>query len=308
MTNEQIVQQIQNGSDVTDNMQMLYEQNLPLIRKIVKPYTAYEDMEDMLQEAYFGLLQAVQHYKMGENTLFMTYATYWIKQVIIRYIQKCGSAIHISDGVTWKVRRYKKMAQNLSQELKRNPTRKETAARMGITLEEADRIETYMQSTAYLEAPVSDNGDTKLGDCVRDPYDFERDVLDKAYDKYQANVLWDIVERYTLQIEQSVLKECFIYEKPVVDIAKSRNLSVAQIRTIKKRGLLRLSRGQARRELLNKLDLLDCGIYRNGVDSFKAHGTSKVEHIEIRRIELTDAYIHMVQQSLKYVPRQKACL
>ena len=30
MTNEQIVQQIQNGSDVTDNMQMLYEQNLPL--------------------------------------------------------------------------------------------------------------------------------------------------------------------------------------------------------------------------------------------------------------------------------------
>lgn len=229
MTNEQIVQQIQNGSDVTDNMQMLYEQNLPLIRKIVKPYTAYEDMEDLLQEAYFGLLQAVQHYKMGENTLFMTYAIYWIKQVIIRYIQKCGSAIHISDGVTWKVRRYKKTAQNLSQELKRNPTRKETAARMGITLEEADRIETYMQSTAYLEAPVSDNGDATLGDCVRDPYDFEH-------------------------------------------------------------------------------DLLDCGIYRNGVDSFKAHGTSKVEHIAIRRIELTDAYIHMVQQSLKYVPRQKVCL
>lgn len=43
--------------------------------------------------------QIVQQYKMGENTLFMTYATYWIKQVIIRYIQKCGSAIHISDGV-----------------------------------------------------------------------------------------------------------------------------------------------------------------------------------------------------------------
>ena len=199
-------------------------------------------------------------------------------------------------------------AEDVWLELRGGAARKETAARMGITLEAADRIETYMQSTAYLEAPVSDNGDATLGDCVRDPYDFENDVLDKAYDKYQANVLWDIVERYTLQIEQSVLKECFIYEKPVVDIAKSRNLSVAQIRTIKKRGLLRLSRGQARRELLNKLDLLDCGIYRNGVDSFKAHGTSKVEHIAIRRIELTDAYIHMVQQSLKYVPRQKVCL
>ena len=294
MTNEQIVQQIQNGSDVTDNIQMLYAQNLPLIRRIVKPYTAYEDMEDLLQEAYFGLLQAVQHYKMCENTLFMTYATYWIKQGIIRYIQKCGSVVHISDGVTWKVRRYKKTVQKLSQELKRNPTRKETAARMGITLEEADRMEMYMQSIAYLEAPVSDNGDTALGECVTDPYDFESDVLDKAYDKYQANVLWDIVERYTLQIEQSVLKDCFIYGKSICDIAKSRNLSVAQIRTIKKRGLLRLSRGQARRELLNKLDLLECGIYRNGVNSFKTHGTSKVEHIAIRRTELTDAYIQMV--------------
>ena len=89
MTNEQIVQQIQNGSDVTDNMRMLYEQNLPLIRKIVKPYTTYEDMEDLLQEAYFGLLQAVQHYKMGENTLFMTYALYTKMWLCNSYIGWC---------------------------------------------------------------------------------------------------------------------------------------------------------------------------------------------------------------------------
>ena len=68
MTNEQIVQQIQNGSDVTDNMQMLYEQNLPLIRKIVKPYTAYEDMEDMLQ---VGVITQTHGIK-GEVKVFPT--------------------------------------------------------------------------------------------------------------------------------------------------------------------------------------------------------------------------------------------
>lgn len=33
MTNEQIIEQIKSGYSVTDNMQMLYEKNLPLIKK-----------------------------------------------------------------------------------------------------------------------------------------------------------------------------------------------------------------------------------------------------------------------------------
>lgn len=65
MNNEQIVEQIQNGYSVTDNMQLLYENNLPLIKQFIKPYAAYESTEDLLQEAYFGLWEAVQHYEMS---------------------------------------------------------------------------------------------------------------------------------------------------------------------------------------------------------------------------------------------------
>ena len=43
-------------------MQLLYESNLPLIKKFLKPFAAYEPMEDLLQEAYFGLWEEVQHY------------------------------------------------------------------------------------------------------------------------------------------------------------------------------------------------------------------------------------------------------
>ena len=45
MTNEQIVSEIRNGYSVTDYMQLLYESNLPLIKKFIKPYVAYEPME-----------------------------------------------------------------------------------------------------------------------------------------------------------------------------------------------------------------------------------------------------------------------
>ena len=39
MTNEQIVEEIRNGINVTDNMERLYLANLPLIRKYILPYT-----------------------------------------------------------------------------------------------------------------------------------------------------------------------------------------------------------------------------------------------------------------------------
>ena len=70
MTNEQRVEAIRNGGSVTENMKCLYLENLPLIKKFIKPYTSYETEEDLLQEAYFGLCEAVRHYETSENVLF----------------------------------------------------------------------------------------------------------------------------------------------------------------------------------------------------------------------------------------------
>ena len=42
MTNEMIVKEIQQGQSVTENMQLLYESNIPLIKRLIRPYIAYE--------------------------------------------------------------------------------------------------------------------------------------------------------------------------------------------------------------------------------------------------------------------------
>lgn len=112
MTNEQIVTEIRNGYSVTDNMQLLYESNLPLIKRFLKPY---EPIEDLLQEAYFGLVEAVQHYETSKNVRFMTYAEYWIRQSVQRYLEKCGSDIKIPSHTRQKIARYKKTVQELGQ-------------------------------------------------------------------------------------------------------------------------------------------------------------------------------------------------
>jgi DNA-directed RNA polymerase specialized sigma subunit len=93
MTNEDIVKAIQNGFDVTENMQWLYQKNLPLIKIMIRPFTLYENEEDLLQEAYFGLWEAVQRYETSENVLFMTYAGFLDKagrKTIYRKLRFCN--------------------------------------------------------------------------------------------------------------------------------------------------------------------------------------------------------------------------
>ena len=107
MTNETLVKRIRGGFSVSENMQSLYENNLPLIKKFIKPFTAYECEADLLQESCFGLVAAVQHYEISENVRFMTYARYWILLAVQQYIEKCGSAVRIPNYERQKIIRCK---------------------------------------------------------------------------------------------------------------------------------------------------------------------------------------------------------
>ena len=133
MSNEEIVLQIKNGYSVTDNMQKLYENNLPLITMYVKKYSVYEPMEDLLQEAYLGLWEAVQHYEETGNVLFMTYASFWIKQAVIRYIENCGSTIRIPSHFKQKIYRYNKINAEFKKEYGKTPADEEIANKLDVS-------------------------------------------------------------------------------------------------------------------------------------------------------------------------------
>lgn len=52
MTNELLVEKIQAGINITENMKLLYENNLPLIKQFIKPYVAYESADDLLRKPF----------------------------------------------------------------------------------------------------------------------------------------------------------------------------------------------------------------------------------------------------------------
>lgn len=99
MTNEQLVANVQAGVDVAENMLQLWQQNQGIIGKIACRYSSYEDIEDLKQQGYIGLCDAVRGYRPEEGVKFITYATFWIRQSIQRYVEECSVVVRIPSGM-----------------------------------------------------------------------------------------------------------------------------------------------------------------------------------------------------------------
>ena len=310
MTNEQIVSEIRNGYSVTDYMQLLYESNLPLIKIFIKPYAAYEPMEDLLQESYFGLWEAVQHYESSANVRFMTYAEYWIKQSVQRYLEKCGSMVRIPSHTRQRIGRYKKTVQELEQELGRVPTDNEIADKMRISVGLLPELRIQMQGIASLDTPLADDNSLTLSDTIQADFSLEDETIGKMYAEHSKSQLWGIVERFTSNRENSIIKEIFINNRTMAAVARELGITIDRIRQIKEKGLRRLRIGRAKRELLEKFDIVESGIYRNSMNKFNEQGfTSTVEYIALRRAELQAEYEkHKRQVEIMLEQRKRKCL
>ena len=306
MSNEELVKRIRIGYSVTDNMQLLYEKNLPLIKKCVKPYAGYEPMEDLLQESYFGLYEAVQHYETSENVLFMSYAPFWIRQAVIRYIEKCGSTVRIPGNVRQKIAKYKKTVEKLAWVRGMVPTDSEVAAYMGISVKQVQDIKIYMQSVISLDTPLTGNEDMTIKDALQADLSVEDETIDKIYAEHSKNELWGIVEHYTSDRENQIIREYFINNKPMAQIAREQELSLGRIRQIKEKGLRRLRMGKARRELSEKFDIVEAGAYRGGLNSYREHDfTSIVEYMAIKQQDAQEEYErHLREVEEMYSARQ----
>ena len=143
VSNEELVEQIRSVRKVSENMETLYKNNLPLIRQFIRPYIYFEPEADLLQQAYCGLWEAVQRYESSENVLFMTYAKFWILQDIRRYLEDNGSLIRIPSYKRQEIIKYKQFIRNFAREQGRTPTTEEIADFLGISEKEVESIQTY---------------------------------------------------------------------------------------------------------------------------------------------------------------------
>lgn len=290
MNNEELVFEIKNGISTTDNMQLLYESNLPLIKKFINPYATYGEWEDILQQSYFGLWEAVKHYETDRNVLFMTFAEYWIKQSVQRYLENCGSVVRIPTHTRARITHLRNTIDRIRQEQGREPTAAEIADCMGASVEQVQEIQSYMQGVASLDTPLTEDSSLTLADTLQAEINVENDTIDKIYAEHSKNELWGIVERHTATRENNIIKEIFLHNKTMAAVAREQGVTIDRIRQIKEKGLRRLRMGKAKRELLEKFDIVESRLYRGGMKNYKEHGTSIVEYLAIQKLEALERY------------------
>jgi RNA polymerase primary sigma factor len=157
------------------------EGNLRLVLSMVRRYRGRGlGVLDLIQEGNIGLLKAVSRYDYRKGNRFSTYATWWVRQGIIRAIYDKSRTVRLPLHLIEMRIRYLRTRRQLERELGREPTMEEIAGRSGMPTERLLQIVAMSKESLHLEAPVGDD-DQRLADLLAAEGDVSPlDLLSKA--------------------------------------------------------------------------------------------------------------------------------
>ena len=196
MDNEQLVARIRAGEDEAENMLRLWQQNKGFIGMMARRYSAGAEMEDLEQEGYIGLCEAVQHYDPDRGMSFISYAAFWIKRRM-RICADNNRAVRLSFNAGDEVRQYQKVMRQYRQEYGCDPSERELCGFLYVSREKIDQIRkaAQMGQIRSLDEPVQGmDGDISIGDTVPSGEDMEEDTIRKIDKERMEREVWLVVD------------------------------------------------------------------------------------------------------------------
>lgn len=133
------------------------------------------DIEDLQQEGVLGLMHAIKKFDRTKGVRFADYATYWVRDYILKYIDNQSRTIRFPSNISKDVDKLRRTRNILRQELKTNPTDEELADRMEVSPK-------YVKDLGELPFTMSfdskmDENDTLFSDFMGEDSDFFDDCM-----------------------------------------------------------------------------------------------------------------------------------
>ena len=153
--------------------ELIIHNNIKLVQKIASKYLNYlgstHTFEDLVSEGVLGLIKAIERYNPSLGYEFSTYATYWIRVVIIRSIMNTGTIVRVPVYMVDLVLKIKKLEQSCRWEEK-NANVQTICRKLQITPEkykEAKFVEYQFPNLIALNSIESEVEGTELGGFIR---------------------------------------------------------------------------------------------------------------------------------------------
>jgi RNA polymerase primary sigma factor len=132
----------------------------------------------------------VERFKLSKECRFSTYATWWIRQSIERALVNQSRIIRLPVHVSDDINRMLKVTRILVQDLNREPSTKEVAAKMEVNPAYVRRLMVLLKKTYSIEMPMGENSDYFLIDTIEDTSNHSPATLLEDINKFELVSEW----------------------------------------------------------------------------------------------------------------------
>jgi len=157
-------------SEIKKCKEEMVKSNLRLIIALARKYSPKGMfLADLIQEGNIGLLKAIEKFDYRKGFKFSTYATWWIRQSITRYLAENTRTIRIPLHIIETIYKISKIiSTKFYQEYGRDPTLDELAKETGLSIEKLNYVFKVMKQPISLESTIGDEEDSTLRDFIED--------------------------------------------------------------------------------------------------------------------------------------------
>ncbi len=278
-TNEEIIRDIKNGLEVKSNMYQLYKQNLTLMKRWSSKYIHQSDADDVLQECYIAMHNAVQGFDAEKEYKFISY----LKKVIDRHFSRELGAI---TGIRMNAEDKKLLMQYRALNEKQLQTTGEPISDYQVCCllhcktEQLNRILQYtrLNNPICIDAPINDSetGSRYISDTISADINIEKDYEEIAMKEYSLK-LWEFLHNICTDTEEIVIKQRFKNNFTLKQIGINNNISPGRVRQCETQALQKLRTNQPLRKFANDIYCVSGLSYRYGFASWNYSGASAVE-------------------------------